>query len=87
MYIYNKYIISYSVVIGKILGGVIFFILCLYDKNDDDDGDLKFFYEMNIVKYGMCVFCLFTVISFLILCCCFFSLRVRAISKLNYISQ
>ena len=90
----NKYLISYTTVIGKIIGGVIFSILCLMDnsnKNDDDyDNDNYLnspFEKTNIFKKGTYIFCGLTIISFFIFCLCYKSLRVRAISKLFYISD
>ena len=89
----NKYLISYMTVIGKIIGGVIFSLLCLMDKYDDgndDDYDNYFnspFEQTNIFKKGTYIFCGLTVASFFIFCLCYRSLRVRAISKLFYISD
>jgi hypothetical protein len=86
-HINNKYIISYSTVIGKIIGGGIFSILCLMDKDNEYKLEQNPFSTKNIFKKGIYIFCCFTIASFIILCFCYKSLRVRAISKLFYISD
>ena len=87
----NKYLISYSAVIGKTLGGIIFSVLCLMDNfsenKDKESKDFSPFEKTNIFKKGTYIFCGFTVFAFFIFCICYKSLRVRAISKLFYISD
>lgn len=87
----NKYLISYSTVIGKTIGGIIFSMLCLMDEyNDNPDKEFQKispFEKTNIFRKGTYIFCGFTVVSFFIFCICYKSLRVRAISKLFYISD
>jgi hypothetical protein len=87
----NKYLISYSTVIGKTLGGIIFSVLCLMDDFSDkkykESKDISPFEKTNIFRKGIYIFCAFSVFSFFIFCICYKSLRVRAISKLFYISD
>ena len=91
-HINNKYLISYSVVIGKILGGIIYSILCLLDyysgdKEKDEEEKISPFGKTNIFKIGTFIFCGFSFFSFFVFCICYKSLRVRAISKLFYINE
>lgn len=78
----NKYILSYCTVIGKILGGISYYILCLMDNYTNNK-----FYEMNTIKFGSIIYILFTFVCIFILCCCYSSLRVRAVSKLSLINE
>ena len=83
-HINNKYIISYTTVFGKIIGGILYIVLIIMDESEKEN---KEFVEMNIFKYSSYIICTLTIISFLILCLCYNSLRVRAISKLFYIND
>ena len=83
----NKYLISYSTVIGKIIGGLIFCILCLMDDNNDKHSKGTPFEKTHVFQKGTYIFCGLTIISFFIFCFCYKSLRVRAISKLFFISD
>ena len=85
-HINNKYLISYSSVLGKILGASIFCGLCIMDNNEEEKKG-NFFEKTNIFKKGIYIFCGFTLISFFVFCLCYKSLRVRAISKLFYVSD
>ena len=86
----NKYLLSYSTVIGKTIGGLIYCVLCLIDdkfvgrKGNDDNSP---FSKTNVFKNSIYIFCGITIIAFFILCICYRSLRVRAISKLFYIND
>ena len=89
-HINNKYFLSNSTVIGKTIGGLIYSVLCLMDESFDIkeiDIDNNPFSETYIFKKDIYIFCSITTISFLILCFCYKSLRVRAISKLFYIND
>ena len=86
----NKYLLSYSTVIGKTIGGLIYCALCLMDDNlggrkgNDENSP---FSKTNVFKNSVYIFCCITIIDFFILCICYRSLRVRAISKLFYIND
>jgi len=82
-HINNKYIISYSTVIGKILGGALYIVLFITENRKEN----QIFENTNIFKQSTYIFCGFTIVSFFILCLCYRYLRVRAISKLFYISD
>ena len=90
-HINNKYLISYSTVFGKIIGGLIFSVLCLMDyiheKNYGKNWKENPFQKTHVFKYGTYIFCVFIVFSFIIFAFCYRSLRVRAIAKLFYISE
>ena len=77
----NRYIISYSGVLGKILGGFIFSILCLIEGQNIIFGDTYVF------KYNLLIFSSMTIISFIGFIFSYKKLRVRAIAKLLYISD
>ena len=87
----NKYLISYSTVIGKIIGGMIYCILCLMDDknniNEEGKEEKNPFSNTNVFKKNIYIFCSMTIVSFFIFCFCYKSLRVRAISKLFYIND
>ena len=83
----NKFSISYSTVIGKILGGMIFFILCLLDNFSEKKEAGSPFGKTYNFKIGIFIFCGFSFFSFFIFIICYKSLRVRAISKLFYIND
>ena len=83
----NKYLISYSTVFGKIIGGLIFCILCLMDDNNEKQSEGTPFERTHVFQKGTYIFCGLTIISFFIFCFCYKSLRVRAISKLFFISD
>ena len=80
-YINNRYIISYSSVFGKILGGLIFCILCLIEGNNTP------FKDTYIFRFNSLIFSIMTIISFIIFVSSYKKLRVRAIAKLLYISD
>ena len=89
-HINNKYFLSYSTVIGKTIGGLIYSVLCLMDESfaiKEIDIDNNPFSQTYIFQKDIYIFCSITIISFLILCFCYKSLRVRAISKLFYIND
>jgi len=89
-HINNKYFLSYSTVIGKTIGGLIFSFLCLIDESfsiKEIDIDTNPFSKTYIFQKDIYIFCSITIISFLIFCFCYKSLRVRAISKLFYIND
>ena len=77
----NRYLMSTSTVFGKILGGLIFCILCLMDNKN------KIFEETNIFKHNVSIFSSLTIILFLFFIFSYKKLRVRAISKLFYIND
>ena len=77
----NRYLISTSTVFGKILGGLIFCILCLKDE------DKPIFEGTNIFKYNIYIFSVLTIILFIFFVFSYNKLRVRAISKLFYIND
>ena len=77
----NRYIISYSGVFGKILGGLIFCILCLIEGKNQP------FSETYIFRYNFLIFSSMTIISFIFFVLSYKKLRVRAIAKLFYISD
>ena len=77
----NRYIISYSGVLGKILGGLIFCILCLIEGKNQP------FSETYIFRYNFLIFSSMTIISFIFFVLSYKKLRVRAIAKLFYISD
>ena len=84
----NKYLLSYSTVIGKTIGGLIFCSLCLIDdKLEGRKDDNSPFSKTNVFNKSVYIFCGITIIAFFILCICYRSLRVRAISKLFYIND
>jgi hypothetical protein len=87
----NKYLLSYSTVIGKTIGGLIYCVLCLIDDKIDgrkiNDDDNSPFSKTNVFKNSVYIFSGITIIAFFILCICYRSLRVRAISKLFYIND
>ena len=80
-YINNRYIISYSAVFGKILGGLIFCILCSIKKENTQFKDTYVFKFNNLIFTGM------TIISFLSFVISYKKLRVRAIAKLVYLND
>ena len=80
-HINNRYLISYSTVFGKILGGLIFCILCLMD------GKNTIFEDTNIFTYNIWIFSFLTIILFIFFIFSYKKLRVRAISKLFYIND
>ena len=80
-HINNRYIISYSAVFGKILGGLIFCILCLIKKENVQFKDTYVFKFNNLIFTGM------TIISFLSFVISYKKLRVRAIAKLVYLND
>ena len=89
-HINNKYFLSYSTVIGKTIGGLIYSVLCLMDESftiKEIDIDNNPFSQTYIFQKDIYIFCSITIISFFILCFCYKSLRVRAISKLFYIND
>ena len=86
-HINNKYLISYSTVFGKMLGGGIFCILCLMDDYNDENIKGTPFEKTHVFRKGTYIFCGITIVSFFILVFSYKSLRVRAISKLFYISD
>ena len=66
----NKYLISYSTVFGKILGGIIFTLLCILDpdisiKDEDqyngNEDEASPFGKTNIFQKGTYIFCGFTI--------------------------
>ena len=77
----NRYLISTSTVFGKILGGLIFCILCLKDE------DKPIFEGTNIFKYNIYIFSILKIILFIFFVFSYNKLRVRAISKLFYIND
>ena len=77
----NRYLMSTSTVFGKILGGLIFCILCLMDNKN------MIFEETNIFKHNVSIFSSLTIILFLFFIFSYKKLRVRAISKLFYIND
>ena len=77
----NKYLISYSTVFGKILGGLMFSIICLFDEQN------TFFQETKIYEYNIILFSSLTIILFLFFIMSYKRLRIRAISKLFFISD
>ena len=80
-HINNRYLISYSTVFGKILGGLIFCILCLMDDKN------TIFEDTNIFTYNIWIFSFLTIILFIFFIFSYKKLRVRAISKLFYIND
>ena len=77
----NRYLMSTSTVFGKILGGLIFCILCLIDKEN------MIFEKTNIFQHNVAIFSSLTIILFLFFIFSYKKLRVRAISKLFYIND
>ena len=77
----NRYLISTSTVFGKILGGLIFCILCLMDNG------IPIFEKTHIFKYNVFIFSTLTIILFIFFVFSYKKLRVRAISKLFYIND
>jgi hypothetical protein len=77
----NRYLMSTSTVFGKILGGLIFCILCLMDKEN------MIFEKTNIFQHNVAIFSSLTIILFLFFIFSYKKLRVRAISKLFYIND
>ena len=77
----NRYLMSTSTVFGKILGGLIFCILCLMDNEN------KIFEETNIFNYNVAIFSSLTISLFLFFVFSYNKLRIRAISKLFYIND
>ena len=80
-HINNRYLISYSTVFGKILGGLIFCVLCLMDDKN------TIFEDTNIFAFNIWIFSCLTIILFLFFIFSYKKLRVRAISKLFYIND
>ena len=77
----NKYIISYSTVFGKIIGGLIFSLICLLDEHN------TFYQKTKIYEYNIILFSSLTIIFFSFFILSYKRLRIRAISKLFYISD
>ena len=77
----NKYIISYSTVFGKIIGGLIFSLICLFDEHN------TFFQNTKVYKYNIILFSSLTIILFSLFIISYKRLRIRAISKLFFISD
>ena len=77
----NRFIISYSGVLGKILGGFIFSILCLIE------GQNTKFSDTYVFRFNLLIFSIMTIISFIGFIFSYKKLRVRAIAKLLYISD
>ena len=77
----NRYIISYSSVFGKILGGLIYCILSLIEGKNEP------FFENYIFRFNFLIFSSMTIISFIFFVSSYKKLRVRAIAKLFYISD
>ena len=74
-----KYILSYINIIGKIIGGILFCVLTYFEANKKN-------YELkNYIKYSGITFCAISVVGLVILCLGYFSLRIRALSKLRYL--
>ena len=77
----NRYLMSTSTALGKILGGLVFCILCLMDK------ETLIFEETHVFKYNVFIFSGLTIILFIFFVFSYKKLRVRAISKLFYIND
>ena len=77
----NRYLISYSSVFGKILGGLIFCLLCLI-QNDNTQ-----FRDSYVFKFNNLIFSGITIILFIFFVISYKKLRVRAIAKLVYLND
>ena len=77
----NKYLISYSTGVGKILGGLIFCAICLTESENTE------FAQTNIFKYNLLIFSSITIILFVFFLIFYKKLRVRAIAKIFYIND
>ena len=69
------------------MGGIIYCTLCIMDDYNHVDDIGNPFSKTNIFKFGIIIFCGFTIISFFIFGFSYKSLRIRAITKLFYISD
>ena len=93
----NKYLISYSTVFGKIIGGLIFCdIYYLMEKDiineekvnkDNINAEFINLQKTKFFKINVFIFSILTIISFFAFILSYKKLRVRAISKLFYISD
>ena len=77
----NRYLISYSSVFGKILGGLIFCLLCLIQNDNTQFRDSYAFKFNNLIFSGI------TIILFFFFLISYKKLRVRAIAKLVYLND